>query len=412
MKKIISAALVCAMLASMTVTSFAETSVLSDNSATEASARSEDYLADYTDVKIEHTKIPGDDAVYFPLYIEKQNVKAAAGAVMPEKIYLTDGNTDLENGLLDVNDIEDFDDLKLTVKITAGQNYVTATDLNEIDDVEAGEFDGKYAVILELEGYYEVDSINIKGTAKISKKTGTNLSEYDFNYKIDNTKNMITVKENEVIGENVEGIEVDGDECTIDYSDFTGNVVNFKNGIEYLYLEGEYFSFDVRMSNQGKLAMKMDNDVNKAVSKRADADADLTFFNFLGNPTFDFTGTMTFIMPDEDMEYFIYKINNDNSLTPINAKLTDDGDAYEFKTRTLGSYVMSDVELETDIPAEDESDAPIVENGTAPETDGVVDEGNKYNPATGAEDFVGAAVAVAAVSAVCAGAVVLRRKED
>lgn len=413
MKKIVSTALVCAMLASMTVTSFAEVAALSGSS--EVSALSEDTIANYTNVKIEHKKVEGDDALYFPLYIEKANIQIPDGvteANVPELVYIVDDETDLENGKINSDDIKDFEDLKLSVKVTSGQEYVASTELDIIDDEEApAEEDGKYAVILNLEDYFDVDSVTIKGTAKISKKTGSTISEYDFSYKIDNTNNMAVVTPGSVTGYTT-GIEVDDDEVTIDYAEFDGNVVNFKNGIEYLYLEGEYFGFDVKLSNQGKLAMKMDNDVNKAVSRRASSDADLTFFNFRGNPTFDFTGTMTFTLPDEDKEYFVYKIEKDDSLTQINAKLNEDGDALEFKTRTLSSYVLSDEELETSAPSEDDEVTGDNEGaGNGGSNSGSEDEGNKGNPSTGSADFVGLAAGLATAAVAAAGAVTLRKKE-
>lgn len=413
MKKIISTALVCAMLASMTVTSFAEAAPLSSSS--EAVVLAENTLTNYTNIKIEHKKVEGDDALYFPLYIEKADVQIPSGVTesnVPNQLYIVDTETDLEKGKINADDIKDFDNLKLSVKVTSGQDYVTSTELDMIDDEQAADHNEQYAVILNLKDYFAVDSVTIKGTAKISKKTGSTISEYDFSYKIDNTNNMAVVSPTGVTGY-TEGITVDEDEVTIDYAEFDGNVVNFKNGIEYLYLEGEYFAFDVKLSNQGKLAMKMDNDVNKTVSKRASGDADLTFFNFRGNPTFDFTGTMTITLPDEEQEYFIYKIEKDNSLTQINAKLNQDEDALEFKTRTLGSYVLSDEKLETSAPAEnDEAAGNNSQNSNNGGSVSGTAEGDKANPTTGSSDMVGLAVGLATAAVAAAGAVTLRKKED
>ena len=432
MKKFITLSLAAAMIASMGVTAFAK--------------KNDDEVADYDDIVLERTTaVVGEDFLYIPLRINGKHIDDVYDGGSEEFFYITDGSgAKAEYNTIDCDQIKDFDDMKLKVTINTGKDYVRSCDLDEIDDDDFDDFEfggnsdqwnGVYAVCIELKDFYEADTLTIKGTAKIQKKGGSTIDDYDFNYKIKNSSSGNTVKiddgeiksapkdlwtkdstENNI---EVEGIEVDDDEVTITYPEFDGNVVDFGSHEEMLYLEGEDFNFEVKLSDQGKVALKFDNDSIKSVARAADEDADLTFFNFKGNPEFDFTGTMTITLPDEDEEYWLYSIDEDGDLTEINAKLNDDDDALEFKARTLGSFVLSDMELDTrdrddddDIyfeEEEDDADMPVDDPIIGGGTTGVV--ADKNIPTTGSEDFVGVASALAAVSAIAAGAVVFRRKK-
>ncbi|MEG1870342.1 MAG: hypothetical protein RR205_05795, partial [Oscillospiraceae bacterium] len=79
-----------------------------------------------------------------------------------------------------------------------------------------------------------------------------------------------------------------------------------------------------------------------------------------------------------DTEYYLYAVAEDGTLTEVAAKTNDDGDAFEFKTRTLGSYVVSDVELSSEKADDTTTD------GTTPEEEQIVTpDGVKPNPGTG-----------------------------
>lgn len=427
MKKFVSMALATAMIASLgSITAFAK----------------DDEYAKYNDITIERTtSVVGDGYLYIPLRIkgDKLNSSAPSGVDTGAWYYIGDGNEDIGKHIIDMDNIKDFEDMKLKVTITSGKDYVKSCELTEIDDDDFQNFgsgstdkhwNGVYAIAIELEDFYEADTLNIKGTAKIQKNTGSTIDDYDFNYKIKNTSsdNIVRVDNNEIQSapdnlwidkgnhsKGVKGLEVDDDEVTITYPDFGGNVVDFKKGIEMLYLEGEEWNYEVKMSDQGKVALKFDNDTHKSIVRSFDEDADLTFFNFPGNPKFDFTGTMTVTLPDENEEYYLYQIDEDGDLTKINARLNDDEDALEFKTRELTSYVLSDMEYDkSSNDADDENDDVVVDdNAGAPiEGDAAAPSDDKNIPSTGSEDFVGVAVALAAVSAAAAGAVTLKRKKD
>jgi len=142
--------------------------------------------------------------------------------------------------------------------------------------------------------------------------------------------------------------------------------------------------------------VEADDDVLK---KYADTDADLTFLNFKGTPTFNSTATVRFYK--EEGTYF-YVNTGDGKLVDINGSARNAGSAldttskvrwdadegcYILRTRTLGNYVFSDKKLAVTTTA----------------------DSTATNPDTGANDVVGIASALAAVALVSAAAVSLKK---
>ena len=132
----------------------------------------------------------------------------------------------------------------------------------------------------------------------------------------------------------------------------------------------------------------------------SDSDATMDFLNFEGTPTFNPTATLSFYGADEDS--FIYEIKN-GKLVKSDAEWSEDNGAWELKTRTLGSYVISDKALKS--PSGSTSD-----NGGSNPGSGSGSNGSVSNPDTGANDVVGLAAALAAAALVSAAAVSLKKK--
>lgn len=143
--------------------------------------------------------------------------------------------------------------------------------------------------------------------------------------------------------------------------------------------------------------------------------ADLWFYDFVGNPSIPSTSraTLTLGVPwDEDDDYapnpenvYIYQLDASGYLTDVTSQFTyseDETDiaGWSTKTRVLGTYIVSDMEL--DVEAEEE-DGPI--SSSKPDTD-------KEIPSTGASDMINAAVTAALASlALGAGAVVAKKRK-
>ena len=127
------------------------------------------------------------------------------------------------------------------------------------------------------------------------------------------------------------------------------------------------------------------------------ADAVIDFLTFEGTPTFNSTATMNFYGVEEDQ--IIYEMKN-GRLTRSGAKWSEENGSWELKTRTLGSYVISDQALKS--PAGNSTDDNNTNNGTG--GTGV------DNPETGAGDVTGVATALALASLVSAAAVSLKKR--
>ena len=118
---------------------------------------------------------------------------------------------------------------------------------------------------------------------------------------------------------------------------------------------------------------------NALLKAYADQDAEISFLNFVANPTLNSTATVRFY---KDEESHVYVMKDGKLVNEV--KWDEDESCFLLKTRTLGAYVFSDKAL------------PFNVETTA-------------NPDTGANDVVGIATALAAVALVSAAAVSLKK---
>ena len=137
--------------------------------------------------------------------------------------------------------------------------------------------------------------------------------------------------------------------------------------------------------------------IKSVLTANPDSDAVIDFLTFEGTPTFNSTATMNFYGVEEDQ--IIYEMKN-GRLTRSGAKWSEENGSWELKTRTLGSYVISDQALKS--PAGNSTDDNNTNNGTG--GTGV------DNPETGAGDVTGVATALALASLVSAAAVSLKKR--
>ncbi|MEM1484117.1 LPXTG cell wall anchor domain-containing protein [Oscillospiraceae bacterium PP1C4] len=143
--------------------------------------------------------------------------------------------------------------------------------------------------------------------------------------------------------------------------------------------------------------------------------ADLWFYDYVGNPTIPSTSraTLTLGIPwDEDSDYtpdpqdcFIYQMDSEGFLEDVTDNFTYSEDEQEIagwsiQTRTLGTYILSDTELNTDYVEESSE----VESEAATES-----EPDKTIPNTGSSDMVNVAVVAAVLSLAAAGAVAFKK---
>ena len=147
----------------------------------------------------------------------------------------------------------------------------------------------------------------------------------------------------------------DADAVKFDYDDVV--VLTFGND----------FEFEVDVTGQGKLNVKNNTDFNKEFAAMYDY-ANIDFLTFEYAPSFNKTG-VAYLYADEDA--FIYEVTADGAKEIPGLKWDEDYEAWTFKTRTLGSYAISDVELTEKTATEDKDDASSTTDG------------GKENPDTG-----------------------------
>ena len=143
-------------------------------------------------------------------------------------------------------------------------------------------------------------------------------------------------------------------------------VVSFKGIDDVVNMTvGDIFEFEVDVTGQGKLNLKNNQDFNKEFAAMYDY-ANIDFLTFEFEPTFNKIGTV-YIYADEDA--YIYEVTADGAKAIKGLEWDEDYEAWTFRTRTLGSYAISDVELDEKTVTEDKDDTTT--------------DGGKVNPDTG-----------------------------
>ncbi len=155
-------------------------------------------------------------------------------------------------------------------------------------------------------------------------------------------------------------------------------------------------TFKVKMYSEEKVLLDLSRNFDKDIALAYDEDAEYDFFNFRGShDSFSRTGVLSLEAGAND---YVYEVV-DGELTEIDFDYNSKTKMIEIKTADLGYYVVVDRELDVEsVNTEDDT----TNNTSKPQPD-------KNNPAMGANDFAGAAVAMAVVSIAAAGALALKK---
>ena len=216
----------------------------------------------------------------------------------------------------------------------------------------------QYAVTFVLPEGAEVKDTDLAGSITIYDKS-SDLKEAEL--KVNKVEFGTAYGYNQDILENVEDDLKDAE------------IVVFKDALEggeglegeYTMCLGDIFEFTVDVTGQGKLNLKNNQDFNKEFAAMYDY-ANIDFLTFEMEPTFNKIGT-AYIYADEDA--YIYEVTADGAKEIKGLTWDEDYEAWTFKTRTLGAYAISDVELD---------ETTVTEDGSSSTTDG-----GKENPDTG-----------------------------
>ena len=114
---------------------------------------------------------------------------------------------------------------------------------------------------------------------------------------------------------------------------------------------GDYLTFEVDVTGQGKLNLKNDQDFDPEFAAYYDY-ANIDFINFEYEPSFNKIGRVYIYAPEDA---FIYKKGAEGAEAISGLEWDEDYEAWTFKTRKLESYVISDVELDEKTVTDDNS---------------------------------------------------------
>ncbi len=422
MKKILSSLLVASMIASMGVTSFAlETSDVNPNMrvgdvGNTALMIEEDDSSELETLYVYETngvdeRIPYGNKFYYPLL-----------TVEGTETHNEDGEPVgyVEGGLL-VYDYDYVQGISVRSSWEEGKEFVESVEIVKMKVEDANGFGelaveyktGDYIQDADGEDYkiYDVYSVgnttgadgagnDSSGVALVSSDLDEDEAEnYYYFVEVDtkpqptetDVSDLIGVielrkshDENGIVGEEIE-IDVTVELQYEESDDFmigdTETVLDFGDGNteEWIDFEAsEYSYFIVDTCDQDDIVAKVTATYNTEIGA-LEPDANMVFFN--GNyATFNRSGELTFAVGNSyyfDDEMYLYAVSNDGDIEFIADSSSDMYDEYEeaFKinTRTLGTYFISDTELDL---VEDTTPEAEVENP---------DEDIKENPSTGAK---------------------------
>ena len=287
-------------------------------------------------------------------------------------------------------------------------------------------FIDKSKTIIESTDFYRAESKDsglVKGALYIKAQTAdsyNSLTDLEFNFGIYVSERYSQNKTEQI---QIEGVFanpkadnlVDFDWENNVYEKAVWEVAEDQDGTTTFNFNDDAY-FTVRMFGGDKVMLDFDRTYDKAIADRYIED--LYFYNFRGElDEFSATGTLT--IPVEQ-EMFMYQIVN-GALKATDAVYSEENEAMELKTRTLGNYVLTptkldiSAEVETETPSTDASNnggstsQPAPGYGENSETNYYLSGGSdKVNPETGADDLVGLMASLAVLSLV--GGVALSRK--
>lgn len=287
-------------------------------------------------------------------------------------------------------------------------------------------FIDKSKTIIESTDFYRAESKDsglVKGALYIKAQTAdsyNSLTDLEFNFGIYVSERYSQNKTEQI---QIEGVFanpkadklVDFDWENNVYEKAVWEVAEDQDGTATFNFNDDAY-FTVRMFGGDKVMLDFDRTYDKAIADRYIED--LYFYNFRGElDEFSATGTLT--IPVEQ-EMFMYQIVN-GALKATDAVYSEENEAMELKTRTLGNYVLTptkldiSAEVETETPSTDASNnggstsQPAPGYGENSETNDYLSGGSdKVNPETGADDLVGLMASLAVLSLV--GGVALSRK--
>ena len=341
MKKILALAMAALMTAGMTTVAFAadEHPVLVGESNP---VNNDVYVDKNDDEKFTATEVVDTFSKNGTVNIDK----IAGGKKVAIPLYMSDGTQAL-----------DKDDIK-------GYKVKTEWSVGDLDDkatIELVKFDSGYvyAVTFTLPESAVTKDSDLAGKVSVYKSTSDLRDETQTQY--------ISVNFGATYGYNEDTLE-----NLIDVDMKDAEIVVFKDALvngdglegEYSMNFGDLMEFEVDVTGQGKLNLKWNTDFDPEFAAMYDY-ANIDFITFEFEPSFNKIGQV-WIYADEDA--FIYKKGAEGAEKINGLEWDEDYEAWTFKTRELGAYVISDVELDEKTVTEDKDDTTTDDGKVNPDT--------------------------------------------
>ena len=251
----------------------------------------------------------------------------------------------------------DKDDVK-------GYKVKTEWSVGDLDDkatIELVKFNDEYvyAVTFTLPEGADTKDSDLAGDVSVYKSSS--------DLRDDTIADNITLHFGATYGYNEDTLEnlIDVDMKDAEIVVFKDQLVN-GDGLEgeYSMNFGDLMEFEVDVTGQGKLNLKWSTDFNKEFAAMYDY-ANIDFITFEKSPSFNKIGRAYIYAPEDA---FIYEVTADGAKEINGLKWDEDYEAWTFRTRTLGSYAISDVELDEKTVTEDKDDTTTDGGKTNPDT--------------------------------------------
>ena len=203
-----------------------------------------------------------------------------------------------------------------------------------------------YAVTFTLPESAEIKTSDLAGSISVYETSSQLKDDY-------NDKELVTLNFGSEYGYK-EVAYAGQDLAKAEVVDFDG----YSDDVETLTF-GDDFEFEVDLAGQGKLNLKNNREFLDEFAAMYDY-ANIDFINFVKTPSFNKNG-IAYIYADEDA--FIYEVTDEGAKAIKGLKWDEDYEAWTFKTRTLKSYAISDVELDKQTETEDKNESSKPESG-------------------------------------------------
>ena len=230
-------------------------------------------------------------------------------------------------------------------------------DLDEKPEIELVKIEGvyRYAVTFTLPDSADLKASDLAGEISVYRKSS--------DLKDEDIADFITLNIGAEYGyEDKKLYEWDdlADAEIVVFKDASGDGLEGEETLTF----GDYFEFEVDVTGQGKLNLKNNQDFNKEFAAMYDY-ANIDFITFEKEPTFNKIGRAYIYAPEDA---FIYEVTADGAKEINGLEWDEDYEAWTFKTRTLGSYAISDVELTEKTETEDKDDTTTDDGKVNPDT--------------------------------------------